>query len=395
MSPTPVTFTSPTAPSAYSWEATDEEVAARYGLDPATIVRFDLNTSPTPPALVGQLLAAGRFEAPLSEYPPTDYRRLVEAAAARYGVTPAEILVGAGADEILDIAAKVWIPAGGRAVVPTPTYAMYRVLTEQRGASVIAVPRLGAEAAWALDPVATRAAVADNDAALLWLCSPNNPTALPEPDDTIAALLAALAEDAVTAGRSAPVVVLDEAYAEFGGSSLLGLRDAYPNLIVVRTASKAYALAGLRVGFAVALPEMIARLNPFRPPGSVSTVSVTLVTEALLDPTILEANLERVERERARLAEALRRVGWSVGPSVTNFLLVDFGTAERAAAVAETLLSRGLVPRTFGAGHPLADHLRLTVRDPEENDRLVAIATELATETPKAPTTVPSEETQP
>ena len=88
MSPTPVTFTSPTAPSTYSWEATDEEVAARYGVDPATIVRFDLNTSPAPPALAERLLAAGRFEAPLSEYPPTDYRRLVEAAAARYGVTP-------------------------------------------------------------------------------------------------------------------------------------------------------------------------------------------------------------------------------------------------------------------------------------------------------------------
>ena len=88
MSPTPVTFSAPAAPSTYSWEATDEEVAARYGLDPATIVRFDLNTSPTPPALVGDLLAAGHFEASLSEYPPTDYRRLVVAAAARYGVAP-------------------------------------------------------------------------------------------------------------------------------------------------------------------------------------------------------------------------------------------------------------------------------------------------------------------
>ncbi len=395
MSPTPVTFTSPNAPSSYSWEATDEEVAARYGLDPATIVRFDLNTSPTPPALAARLLAAGRFEAPLSEYPPTDYRRLVEAAAARYGVTPAEILVGAGADEILDIAAKVFIPAGGRAVVPTPTYAMYRVLTEQRGATVVTVPRLGAADGWALDPAATRAAVVEHDAALLWLCSPNNPTALPEPDGAIASLLEGLIEDAATGGRPAPVVVLDEAYAEFVGSSLLGLRETYPNLIVVRTASKAYALAGLRVGFGVARPETIARLNPFRPPGSVSTVSVTLVTEALLDPTILEANLDRVERERTRLGDALRTAGWSVGPSVTNFLLVDFGSAARAATAAETLLSRGLVPRTFGAGHVLAEHLRLTVRDPDENDRLIAAATELAAElaTDHPPDPDPAEET--
>ena len=302
---------------------------------------------------MGQLLAAGRFEGPLSEYPPTDYRRLVDAAAARYGVSPGEILVGAGADEILDIVAKVYIPAGGTAVVPTPTYAMYRVLTEQRRATVIAVPRLGEAAGWALDPATVRAAAADHGAAVIWLCSPNNPTALPEPDGTIAALLAGLAVDAAAAGREPPVVVLDEAYAEFVGASLVGLRETYPNLVVVRTASKAYALAGLRVGFAIARPEVIARLNPFRPPGSVSTVSVTLVTEALLDPDILDANLERVARERGRLTEALRAIGWSVGPSVTNFVLVDFGSVERAATVAEALLSRGLVPRTFGEGHPL------------------------------------------
>jgi histidinol-phosphate aminotransferase len=377
MSPTPVTFSSPTAPASYSWEATDEQVAARYGVDPATIVRFDLNTSPTPPALVDGLLAAGRFEASLSEYPPTDYRRMIEAAAARYGVSPTELLVGAGADEILDIVAKVFITGGGSAIVPTPTYAMYRVVTEQRGGTVVAVPRLGEADGFALDPAAIRAAVTETGATVVWLCSPNNPTALAEPEGTISALLAALTEDAAAVGRQPPIVVLDEAYAEFVGTSLVSLRDAYPNLIVVRTASKAYALAGLRIGFAVARPEMIERLNPYRPPGSISTVSVTVVTEALLDPTVLDANLARVVRERARLSEALRALGWSVGPSVTNFILVDFGTPERAAAVADGLLRRALVPRTFGAGHPIADHLRLTVRDPHENDRLIAAATEL------------------
>jgi histidinol-phosphate aminotransferase len=148
----------------------------------------------------------------------------------------------------------------------------------------------------------------------------------------------------------------------------------------VRTSSKAYALAGLRVGFAVARRELIATLNPYRPPGSVSTVSVTLVTEALLDPAILDDNLARVAGERTRLRHALVALGWSVGPSVTNFLLVDFGSVERAAMVAEALLSTGLVPRTFGAGHPLADHLRLTVRNPHENDRLIAVAATLTSE---------------
>jgi histidinol-phosphate aminotransferase len=379
MSPTPVTFSSPIAPAAYAWEATDEEVAARYGVDPRDVARFDLNTSPTPPALALQLLAAGEFDAPLSEYPPSDYRRLIAAAAARYGVGTDELLVGAGADEILDLVAKAFLAADHRAVVPTPSYAMYRVCTEQRGASVVAVPRRPAGEAWALDPDAVRRAA--RDASVVWLCSPNNPTALPEPDGRIEALLAALATDAAIDERPAPIVVLDEAYAEFVGTSLLGLRHDYPRLIVVRTISKAYALAGLRVGFAVARPEFIARLNPYRPPGSVSVISVTIATEALLDDTILEANLERVTRERARLTDELRAAGWSVGPSVTNFVLVDFGLPERAAALADGLLRRGLVPRTFGASHPLAAYLRLTVRDPRENDRLIAAARAIAEET--------------
>jgi len=378
MSPTPVTFSSPTAPTGYAWEATDEEVAARYGVDPRRIVRFDLNTSPTPPALAHRLLAAGEFDAPLSEYPPSDYRRLIAAAAARYGVGTDELLVGAGADEILDLVAKAFLAAEHRAVVPTPSYAMYRVCTEQRGASLVAVPRRPAGEGWALDSDAVRAAA--RDASVVWLCSPNNPTALAEPDGRIEALLAGLTADAAADDRPAPVVVLDEAYAEFVGSSLAGLRHAYPRLIVVRTISKAYALAGLRVGFAIARPEVIARLNPYRPPGSVSVVSVTIATEALLDDTILEANLARVAGERTRLSEALRAAGWSVGPSVTNFVLVDFGSPEHAEAVADGLLRRGLVPRTFGVGHPLAAFLRLTVRDPDENDRLVDAAQHIAKE---------------
>jgi histidinol-phosphate aminotransferase len=378
MSPTPVTFTSPNAPASYSWEATDEEVAARYGVPIEQVVRFDLNTSPAPPELAARVLAAGRFETPLSEYAPSDYRRLVAAAAARYGVAPEELIVGAGADEILDIVGKVFLPAGSSAVVPTPSYAMYRVITEQRGASVTAVPRQGVSAGYAMDGEAVRAAA--KGAAMVWLCSPNNPTALAEPDGAIEELLAALADDADADSRAAPIVVLDEAYAEFVDRSLIGLRDRYPNLIVVRTASKAYGLAGLRVGFGIARPELIARLNPFRPPGSVSTVSVTVVTEALLDPTAATANIERVIVERDRLRHALTELGWNVGPSVTNFLLVGFGSTERAATVAEGLLRRGLVPRTFPAGHPLADHLRLTVRAPAENDRLIEAAGELRDE---------------
>jgi histidinol-phosphate aminotransferase len=376
MSPTPATMAIPTSPTAYAWEATDEQVAARYGVPVERIVRFDLNTSPAPPDLALRLLRAGDYGRSISEYPPSDYRELVAAASTRYGVDRRELLVGAGADEILDLLAKAFIAPGATAVIPTPTYAMYRALTEQRPARPVLVPRAPSARGYALDPVAIRAAA--RDAALVWLCDPNNPTGMTEPEGAIADLLAGLLADAAKAGRVAPVVVLDEAYAEFVGRSHVALRDAYPRLAVVRTASKAYALAGMRVGFAIARPELIAELEPYRPPGSVAVPSVAVVAAALRDPDAPAANVARVARERARVARAFAAAGFPAGPSVTNFLLVELGGPPAARAMAHGLLSRGLVPRTFGADHPLAGHLRFTVRDAAEDDLLVAAFAELA-----------------
>jgi histidinol-phosphate aminotransferase len=372
MSPTPVTMASPTAPIGYSWEATSEQVASRYGLRVEDIVRFDLNTAATPPDVALEALAMGPFEGGLSEYPPSDYRRLVAAAAARYGVGPEELLVGAGADEILDLIGKAFLPSGSTAIVPIPTYAMFRVISDQRRATVAAVPRLGSERGFALDEAAMRGA--GRSASVVWLCSPNNPTALAEPPGRIAALLDGLAADANADGRPAPVVVLDEAYAEFTGTSFVGLRADYPRLVVVRTASKAYGLAGLRVGFAVADRELLAEIEPYRPPGSLSVVSVAVATSAFERDGWLVPRIAAIEAERERLAAGLAAAGWTVLPSVTNFLLVRFGSPEAAGEVAEALLRRGLVPRTFGAEHPLADHLRITVRSPEQDDRLIDAA---------------------
>jgi histidinol-phosphate aminotransferase len=380
MSLSPVTFNLPDQPASYAWEATDEGVAERYGLPIDEVVRFDLNTSPTPPRLLAELLAGGRFETRLSEYPPGDYRRLVEAAAARYGVTPDEVVPGAGADEILDMCAKAFLSAGGRAVLPVPSYSMYRVVTEQRGGGIVPVARLGPERGFALDVPAVLAAA--RDATLVWVCSPNNPTGLEEPDGAIVALLEGLAADAAADGRAPATVVVDEAYAEFAGRSVIPLRTRFRHLAVVRTASKAYALAGLRVGFAVASPETARRIGLYRAPGSIGTISETVVTRALLEPAEMRENVARVERERTRLADGLAAAGWRPFPSVTNFVLASLGTPERAAAVAERLMRRGLVPRTFPAGHPVAHCLRITVRAREEDDRLLEAVREIAREIP-------------
>ena len=292
MSPSPFAVTSPTDPASYAWEATNEGVAERFGIPVSQVLRFDLNTSPAPPATLARILAAGRFETVLSEYPPGDYRHLVEAAAERYGVSTDEVVPGAGADEILDMCTKAFLPAGRAAVISVPTYAMYRIHAEQRGARVIAVPRLGRSRGWAMDVDAVREAA--REATLVWACNPNNPTGQLEPAGTIEALLLGLEADAVAAGRAAPAVVVDEAYGEFTGDSVIPLRARFPNVVAVRTASKAYAMAGLRVGFAVATPATLRRIALYRPPGSIGTISATAVTAALLDPTEMLANVDRV-----------------------------------------------------------------------------------------------------
>ena len=383
MSPTPVTFASPTKPASWSWEATNSEIAARYGLPIESIVRFDTNTAPAPPDLVREILAKGDFEVPISEYPPSDYGRLVAAAAARYGVSASELLVGAGADEILDLIAKAFLPPGGAAVVPVPTYGMYSILTDQRSATVVRAQRLDARSGFALDVAATRLAVARPGVpggplpSLLWLCSPNNPTGRSEPGGLIAELLDGLLANAADAGRQAPVVALDEAYIEFTGGSLLPLRARYPRLVVLRTLSKAYGVAGLRVGFAIARPELIEELAVYRPPGSVSIVSIDIGAALLADDGIARERVAATIAERERFAAALAVAGWSPLPSVTNFLLVEFASATAADIAAVGLLARGLIPRTFPAGHRLAHCLRLTVRNREQDDRLVATVREL------------------
>ena len=220
MSPTPVTYTLPTQPASYSWEATDEEVASRYGVDPATIVRFDLNTSPAPPELAARLLAAGRFESPLSEYPPSDYRRLDRggrrgvrrraATSCSSGRAPTRSSTSSARRSCRPAARQSSRHPATRCTASSPSSA---------GPRVVAVPRLPEADGWALDVDAVRAAAADAD--VVWLCSPNNPTGLAEPRRRDRRRCSTgIAADAASNGRAPAIVVLDEAYAEFVGASL-------------------------------------------------------------------------------------------------------------------------------------------------------------------------------
>jgi histidinol-phosphate aminotransferase len=256
---------------------------------------------------------------------------------------------------------------GGRAVVPTPTYSMYAVLTSQRQATAQPVPRRGPEDGFALDLDALLPAL--DGCQLVWLCAPNNPTGAPEAPDTVERLL----EAAHALGPDGPGVVVDEAYIEFHPTSVVGLRHRYPRLIVVRTVSKAFALAGMRVGYAVAARPTIERLERFRPPGSVATVSARVAAVALRRPELAAANAAALAREREWLAEHLREIGLPPYPSVTNFLLCAMGGPDEAWSANEHLLRNGIVTRTFAPDGPLSDHLRFTVRTREQDERLLEV----------------------
>ncbi len=350
----------------YTWEPPNRVIAARYGLDPADILRFDTNTSP---ALLSYLPEAleGPWDPPLHEYPDSTYAELAEAAAAYVGARPDEILVGCGADEVLDIIAKTYLAPGQRSVVPMPTYSMYAVLTGQRDAELVSVPRRGPEDGYRLDMPAMRAAL--QDASVVWLCAPNNPTGTPESRADMVALL----EAGAALPNGGPAIIVDEAYIEFHPGSLVELRDRYPALVVVRTLSKAFALTGLRVGYAVAARPTIEQLERVRPPGSLNTVSAAAAARALRQPQIAVANAAALGEEREWLAARLSAAGLPPLPSVTNFLLCRIGTPAEADQLNESLLRGGIVVRTFGPDSPLAGHLRFTVRNREQDERFIHV----------------------
>jgi histidinol-phosphate aminotransferase len=360
--------TPPAAPQVYDWEPSNTAIAAQFGIDPASVLRFDLNTPPVVNPVALEILD-GPFTTSLSEYPDADYKVIADAAAAYTGVDPSEVLVGAGADEVLDTIAKAFLPTGGRAIIPVPTYAMYAVHTSQRGAVSDTVLRLPADQGFRmdLDQVIARLPGAD----IVWLCSPVNPTGLPETREDLIALLDA----AAGLGPDGPVVVVDEAYFEFAPATLVPMREAYPGLVVVRTVSKAFALAGFRVGFAIAQRPTIARLEAYRPPNSISAVSAQVAAAALAraDETLMRVQATIAERER--FARELAAIGIQPLPSVANFLLLRIGRYEDAESLTEALQRGGVVPRFFGPSHPLAGHIRVTVRGREQDDRLVALAT--------------------
>jgi histidinol-phosphate/aromatic aminotransferase/cobyric acid decarboxylase-like protein/imidazoleglycerol phosphate dehydratase HisB len=299
----------------YRWAPTTVELARRAGIDPVELVRFDGNVPPLPlpssrPATVAAALAH------VNEYPRGLYPPLIDAIAEYSEVERENVVLGAGGDDLILLAARAFAGHGDVvAIADEPTYSLYKVAAELTGATI-----------------------GDDDPVLTYCCRPNNPTGAldPLPD--------------------ARPLVVDEAYWEFSGAPTAFGPDG---VIVIRTFSKAFALAGARVGYALAPADLAAELNARQAPAPVSSLSAALALAALASPP----DLAPVVEERERVAEELRSLGYAPLPSYGSFLFVPLDDPQ---AEFDRLLARGVVVRVSPGG------IRVTIHDREDDDLLLA-----------------------
>ena len=308
----------------YGWARSTREIAALAGIAPEEVLRFDGNTPPEPPPTASPMTVAVALER-INMYRHGGFPELLRAIADYNGVEPENVVLGAGADDILMLCARAYAGPGDRiSVADEPSYPVYRV------------------AAWVAG-----ADVGDDDPVLTFVCRPHNPTG------------------ALVDLPAARPLVVDEAYFEYAGETAVPLihEPEGGDVIVVRTFSKAFGLASARVGYGLAAAGVAAELNARQEPAPVSTLSAAL---ALAGLEAGPPNVSATIAERERLADGLRSLGFEPLPSWTNFLLVRH---ERAAELADGLLHRGLPVRSSPGA------IRITVHRPDADDRLlVALA---------------------
>jgi len=325
----------------------------------AGMIELHANENPWPlPDDVRAKLAAAVAAVPLNRY-PDGAGDGVKAAIARALPLPegAALVLGNGSDELIQVITAAIARPGACVLAPDPTFVMYRIYAMQAHVRYESVP-LNAD--FTLDVEALVAEIARRKPALVWLASPNNPTGRAIPAAAVERVLAA-----------APgLVVVDEAYADFAGATLVPRVLDFPNLVVMRTLSK-IGLAGVRLGYAVGHPAWIGELDKVRSPYNVNALTQAVVPVVLGAAEALAAQVADVRRERSRLAAALAAMpGFSVTPGDANFLLVR---VPDAPAIASGLRTAGILVKNLHGGHPLTRNcLRITVGTPSENDALLA-----------------------
>jgi histidinol-phosphate aminotransferase len=269
------------------------------------------------------------------------------------GTDPAGILCGVGGDEIIDLLTRLFLDPGDEMIDCTPAFLMYAISTKVNRGRTVIVPR---DENFAVDVEAVERALSDRTK-LIFLCNPNNPTGNMTPDADIIRLL--------NTGR---ILVLDEAYAEFSGHSLVHLTQRYPNLVILRTMSKWAALAGIRLGYAVVDPSLIAEFTKIKSPYNVAITAQVAGVASLEDRAYLMRNVRSIIAERDRLCHQLRSLGYGrVYPSAANFLYWKVPRA-KAATWRQAMMERGVLIRALSDP---AEALRLSVGTPGESETLL------------------------
>ena len=315
--------------------------------------------------------AVGDALAGLHIYPGPLGGDLKRALASHHGIAPGNLMLGNGSHELLMQFAQVFAGPGDEVVASKFGFAVYALAAQAVGAELRLAPALPREHAMPRghDLAALLEAIGPRTK-LVYLANPNNPTGTWFGAQAFTDFLARVPQRVI--------VVVDEAYAEFVDApdyaSALSLVARHPNLVVTRTFSKAYALAGLRVGYAVAHADLVAVMERVRESFNVNALGLVAAGAALADAPHLQASVAGNAMQREALATALRARGLKVSPSQTNFLLVEFGDA--AGRIEAALIARGIVLRPMG-GYGLGECLRITVGTADENARLLATLDEV------------------
>ena len=324
-------------------------------------VKLDANESPFDISeSVRRRLADFFLNTPgLNLYPDTDSNELRNSLAVFWGVSPEQIVVGTGSDQLIQNIISVFVDKGDKVLCPSPSFGMYKLSTTIAG---------GIPVEFILDNNKDYKYEADDiiklankeKAKLIFLCTPNNPTGDVIPEKDIIGVLE---------GCKNSVVVVDEAYGEFSGETASGLINKYDNLIILRTFSKAYGLAGIRCGYSISGKQMALEINKVRPPYNISSLSQMIARLVLEEKEYIIQQIEYIVNQRKYLTAQLEVFeGVKVYPSKANFLLVKLANS---SDVNNELVKRGILVRSFGNSPMLEDCLRISVGNKEQNDILL------------------------
>lgn len=339
-----------------------EELERQYGV--SNIIKLASNENPLGPSPQA-LEAIRRHGADLALYPDPNGFALKAALAARHGVDPSQITLGNGSNDVLVLLAEAFLTSADAAMYSQYSFAVYPIATQAAGARHQVVPALAPDSAMALghDLEAMSAAI-DETTRLIFIANPNNPTGTWVEPEVMQVFLARVPDNVI--------VAVDEAYVEYGAPDTPTADqwlERFPNLVVTRTFSKAYGLAGLRVGYAISHPDVADLLNRIRQPFNVNTLALAAAEAALTDHAFIQQSRTMNQQGLAQLKRGFDALGLAHVPTRGNFILVNVGRPGRA--VFEDLLRQAVIVRPVD-NYGLSDYLRITVGTEAQNETVLA-----------------------